>query len=99
MLFLAGWMGTMLLAVTRILNVVLEAQSTGQTLAIIAVVGILATGYTALGGVKAVIWTDTIQTVVLMGGALLAICLPIRPAKAEEPFRLKSPSSPWPTAS
>lgn len=75
MLYLAGWMGTMLLAVTRILNVVLESESTGQTLTTIAVVGLLATLYTAVGGVKAVIWTDTIQAFALCGGMIFLLGL------------------------
>ena len=36
MAYSAGWMGTMLLAVARILDVVLENQSTGQTLLVIS---------------------------------------------------------------
>jgi SSS family transporter len=35
--------------------------------------GVLATLYTVLGGIEAVIWTDVIQVVVLLGGALLAL--------------------------
>ena len=66
----AGWMGTMLLAVSRILNVVLDAQSTSQTILVIVIVGALATLYTAMGGVKAVIWTDTIQAFALFGGMI-----------------------------
>ncbi|MAV36267.1 MAG: hypothetical protein CMJ59_12515 [Planctomycetaceae bacterium] len=75
MLYSAGWMGTMLLAVSRILDVVLENQSTGQTLLVISMVGILATFYTALGGVKAVIWTDTIQAFALFGGMIFLLAL------------------------
>ncbi|MDA1166393.1 MAG: hypothetical protein O3B13_25135 [Planctomycetota bacterium] len=75
MVYLAGWMGTMLLAVTRILNVVLETQSFGQSVTIIVTLGLLATLYTAVGGVKAVIWTDTIQAFVLLGGMLVLLCL------------------------
>jgi hypothetical protein len=41
----------------------------------IAVMGILATIYTALGGIEAVIWTDVIQVVVLVGGALLCVAI------------------------
>ncbi len=73
MAYLAGWMGTMLLAVTRILNAVLETQSTSQTITVIIVVGALATLYTALGGVKAVIWTDTIQAFALFGGMAILL--------------------------
>jgi SSS family transporter len=75
MVYSAGWMGTMLLAVSRILNVVLESQSTGQTIAVIVSVGFLATLYTAMGGVKAVIWTDTIQAFALCGGMLFLFFL------------------------
>ena len=75
MAYSAGWMGTMLLAVSRILDVVLDNQSTAQTLLVISVVGILATFYTALGGVKAVIWTDTIQAFALFGGMIFLLVL------------------------
>ncbi|MFP6763554.1 MAG: hypothetical protein VB858_08050 [Planctomycetaceae bacterium] len=75
MVYSAGWMGTMLLAVSRILNVVLESQSNGQTIAVIVSVGFLATLYTAMGGVKAVIWTDTIQAFALCGGMIFLFFL------------------------
>jgi len=39
----------------------------------IALMGLLATLYTVLGGIEAVIWTDVLQTFVLLGGALLAL--------------------------
>ena len=39
--------------------------------AIILVTGLLVTIYTLLGGIEAVIWTDVVQSVVLVGGALL----------------------------
>ena len=37
--------------------------------------GIISTVYTAFGGIKAVIWTDVLQVIVLVGGALLALIL------------------------
>ena len=40
--------------------------------AIIVAMGLLVTVYTLLGGIEAVIWTDVVQTVVLVGGALVA---------------------------
>ncbi|MBT4814479.1 MAG: hypothetical protein HON70_02210, partial [Lentisphaerae bacterium] len=39
----------------------------------IIVLGVFATVYTMLGGMKAVIWTDVIQFVVLFGGMVIAI--------------------------
>ncbi|MDP6547113.1 MAG: sodium:solute symporter [Phycisphaerae bacterium] len=43
--------------------------------ACILAMGILCTAYTILGGVEAVIWTDVLQVVVLMGAAI--VCLAI----------------------
>jgi len=39
----------------------------------ILVMGVLATAYTALGGIEAVVWTDVLQVIVLVGGALLSL--------------------------
>lgn len=39
----------------------------------VLLMGVLSIAYCAMGGIEAVIWTDTIQTFVLMGGAILAI--------------------------
>ncbi len=39
----------------------------------IALMGVLATLYTVLGGIEAVVWTDVLQTVVLLGGAFAAL--------------------------
>ncbi|MBL7133245.1 MAG: sodium/solute symporter [Phycisphaerae bacterium] len=47
--------------------------------ACIAVLGVLCVVYTVLGGIEAVIWTDVIQVIVLMGGAILCLVLiPLR---------------------
>lgn len=43
----------------------------------ITVMGLLATIYTMLGGIKAVIWTDVLQVFVLMGGVILSLALVI----------------------
>ena len=58
---------------SRVLGEVLEAPSPETGCLIIGVVGILATIYTAMGGVKAVIWTDTIQAFALGGGMLFLL--------------------------
>lgn len=39
----------------------------------IALMGVLATVYTVLGGIEAVIWTDVLQVFVLVGGALASL--------------------------
>ncbi len=41
----------------------------------VLLMGVLSIVYCTMGGIEAVIWTDTLQTFVLMGGALLAIGL------------------------
>lgn len=41
----------------------------------ILIMGLIATVYTVLGGISAVIWTDVLQVVVLLGGSLLAFVL------------------------
>lgn len=41
----------------------------------VLLMGLLSIAYSTMGGIEAVIWTDTIQTVVLLGGAVLALFL------------------------
>ncbi len=41
----------------------------------IIIMGLLCTIYTVLGGIEAVIWTDVLQVIVLLGGALLCMVL------------------------
>ena len=41
----------------------------------IVVMGVLSTLYTFLGGIEAVIWTDVLQVVVLVGGALMSLVI------------------------
>ena len=41
----------------------------------ILVMGVLATTYAVLGGIEAVIWTDVLQVVVLLGGAALSLAV------------------------
>ncbi len=44
----------------------------------ILVMGIIATVYTVLGGIKAVIWTDVVQVIVLLGGAIFCLFVIIK---------------------
>jgi len=67
------------MAVVLFLPAIALSTITGINIYIaILMMGIVAIVYTVLGGIEAVIWTDVIQTVVLLGGAFLAflvICL------------------------
>jgi SSS family solute:Na+ symporter len=61
-----GWLGTVVYAPAMAMSIV-----TGIPLwACICMMGLLATAYTALGGLAAVVWTDAIQFVILVGGAI-----------------------------
>ncbi|MBU0677233.1 MAG: sodium/solute symporter [Verrucomicrobia bacterium] len=66
-----GWLGTVIFAPALALSTV-----TGIPLAAsILVMGVLATVYTVLGGMSAVLWTDVVQFVILIGGAVWVACL------------------------
>lgn len=61
-----GWMATVIYAPAMALSI-----ATGlPLLASILLMGILATLYTVMGGLAAVLWTDVVQFVMLIGGAL-----------------------------
>jgi SSS family transporter len=66
-----GWMGTMLYAVALTLQTVMGLSDMQYYLVLIGI-GAFATIYTVLGGLKAVIWTDVLQAVVL-GGAIIIV--------------------------
>ena len=64
-----SWMGIVVLVSSRAL-----ATVTGVGLwIVIATVGLVATVYTMLGGLRAVIWTDCAQVAMLVGGAGAAV--------------------------
>ena len=55
------------------------ATATGMNVyTCIAIMAILSTLYTVLGGIEAVIWTDVLQTFVLVGGTIIALILIIQ---------------------
>ena len=63
------WMGFVVLVTSRALS-----QVTGFDLMwVIAIVGVVSTVYTVMGGFRAVIWTDVVQILCMLAGALLAI--------------------------
>ena len=66
-----GRLGIVLLLPSLALSVV-----TGiDVYACIMTMGILSILYTVLGGIEAVIWTDVVQVIVLLGGALISLIL------------------------
>jgi solute:Na+ symporter, SSS family len=75
-LYALGWMGTMLHAVALTLQTVLGLDQSGYLLMLLGV-GLFATIYTAVGGFKAVVWTDVAQVVVLGGAILLVLVLAV----------------------
>ena len=72
-LYALGWMGTMLYAVALTLRTVIGLTDT-QYYCVLVGIGAFATVYTVMGGLKAVVWTDVLQAVVL-GGAIVAVML------------------------
>ncbi len=70
-IFQIGRMGIVLFLPSIALNVV-----TGiDIFTCILLMGIFSLIYTAIGGIEAVIWTDVLQVIVLLGGALLSLIL------------------------
>ncbi|WP_419190116.1 sodium:solute symporter family transporter [Stieleria marina] len=78
------WFGSISFTLFHVFRMAVVMSLTGLALAAatplspaqcVIAMGVLSMIYCTLGGIEAVIWTDTIQTVVLLGGALLAIAL------------------------
>ena len=68
-----GWMGAMLYAIALTLKIVMHLND-GQYLLTLVGLGVFATAYTAVGGLRAVIWTDVLQAVTL-GAAVVVVLL------------------------
>jgi SSS family solute:Na+ symporter len=63
------WMGFVVLAMARAVG-----QVTGIDLSlIIALVGVVGTAYTVFGGLRAVIWTEVLQVLLMIGGCFIAL--------------------------
>jgi SSS family solute:Na+ symporter len=65
-----GWMGTVVFAPALALSVATGLPMWGTIL----MMGVLATTYTVLGGLSAVIWTDVAQFVIMVVGAAWVAC-------------------------
>jgi SSS family transporter len=61
-----GWLGTVVYAPAMAMSIVTGIPLWGC----ICMMGLLATAYTALGGLAAVVWTDVIQFTILIAGAI-----------------------------
>ncbi len=64
-----GWMGVVVYTSSMAINAMTDIPIEY----IIAVVGLFATVYTAIGGIRAVIWTDVIQFFLLFAGAAFTV--------------------------
>ncbi len=70
-LFQLGRMGIVIF-----LPAIALSAATGMSMwAAVLLMGLLSTLYTTLGGIEAVVWSDVLQVVVLMGGAVLSLGL------------------------
>lgn len=72
-IYAIGWMGTMLYAVALTLQAVMGLSVTQYYWTLVGI-GVFATVYTVMGGLRAVIWTDVLQAVVL-GGVIVVVML------------------------
>jgi SSS family solute:Na+ symporter len=68
-----GWMGAMLYAIAITLRSVMDLNDVQYLMTLIGL-GVFATAYTAVGGLRAVIWTDVLQAATL-GTAVVVVLL------------------------
>ncbi len=76
-LYVIGWMGSMVFATGLIVKAALDLSPQQFTWTLIAI-GLFATAYTAIGGIRAVIWTDVLQAATLGGGMVAVLFLTMR---------------------
>lgn len=67
------WMATIIYVTVNTAILSLFNLDTNYTLAISALLMVITIVYTSMGGLKAVVATDVVQSIVLLGGALIAI--------------------------
>jgi SSS family transporter len=76
-LYVIGWMGSMVYATGLIVKSALHLSDEQLTWTLIAI-GLFATLYTAMGGIRAVVWTDVLQAATLGGGMVVVLWLTLR---------------------
>ena len=69
------WMAVIIYATAGTILVPLMGLDASATPYVCAAMGVITVIYTSMGGLKAVVFTDVVQTVILFGGAILAIIL------------------------
>ncbi len=78
------WFGSFSFTLFHVFRMAIVMSLTGLALSVatplapaqsVLIMGVLSITYCTFGGIEAVIWTDTIQTFVLLGGAVLALVL------------------------
>ncbi len=68
------WMSLLIYLTGMALSIMLDVDEKWVPV-IVSVTGLIAIIYTSLGGLRAVVWTDLMQTVLLFGGAVLVIAV------------------------
>jgi SSS family solute:Na+ symporter len=84
-----SWMAAILYATTSKVLVPMMGLSQSATLPLCAMLGVITVIYTSMGGLRAVVLTDVIQTAILLGAAILTFVLCIT--------ALDAAGSWWPT--
>ncbi len=69
------WMAVILYATTDKVLVPLLGLDSSATPWLCAILGVVTITYTSMGGLRAVVLTDVVQTVILLGGAILTVIL------------------------
>ncbi len=69
------WMAVILYATTTIVLVPLLGLDASAVPYLCAVLGLVTVAYTSMGGIRAVVATDVVQTFILLGGAIAALVL------------------------
>lgn len=69
------WMAVIIYATTDKILVPLLGLDSSATPWLCAILGLITVTYTSMGGLRAVVLTDVVQTVILLGGAVLTVIL------------------------
>jgi len=69
------WMSLVIFATADVVLVPVLGLDSSAVPWVCAVLGLVTVVYTSMGGLRAVVLTDVLQTLILFGGALLALCV------------------------